>query len=226
MNNLKNYTILYVEDDLNVQQNITEYLKRIFNKVIVASDGKEALELYQQNKPDGMLLDVDIPYINGLYLAKEIRKIDKRVSIIMLTAYAEQEKLLKATELKLVKYLVKPVDLVNFKEALKLMSQEIAENNQEFENIGDNYLWHKTNKILYNGSTKVRLSRKEQLLLELLLKNRANSVSFTTIMAEVWADEFEREISFNSVKNLVSSLRKKLPKHCIISVYSQGYIIN
>ena len=226
MNNLKNYTILYVEDDLNVQQNITEYLKRIFNKVIVASDGKEALELYQQNKPDGMLLDVDIPYINGLYLAKEIRKIDKRVSIIMLTAYAEQEKLLKATELKLVKYLVKPVDLVNFKEALKLMSQEIAENNQEFENIGDNYLWHKTNKILYNGSTKVRLSRKEQLLLELLLKNRANSVSFTTIMAEVWADEFEREISFNSVKNLVSSLRKKLRKHCIISVYSQGYIIN
>ena len=226
MNNLKNYTILYVEDDLNVQQNITEYLKRIFNKVVVASDGKEALELYQQNRPDGILLDVDIPYINGLDLAKEIRKIDKRVSIIMLTAYAEQEKLLKATELKLVKYLVKPVDLINFKEALKLMSQEIAENNQEFENIGNNYLWHKTNKILYNGSTKVRLSRKEQLLLELLLKNRANSVSFATIMAEVWADEFEREISFNSVKNLVSSLRKKLPNNCIISIYSQGYIIN
>jgi len=226
MINLKNYTILYVEDDKNVQKNIAEYLQRLFKEVLVTSDGKEALELYKQYKPDAMLLDVDIPYISGLELAKEIRKIDKKVSIIMLTAYADQEKLLKATELKLVKYLVKPVDLESFKDALMLMSQEIAENCQDFEEIDSNFKWHKQHKILYKNSQKVSLSPKEQTLLGLLVQNRANSVSYTTIMAEVWSDEFEKEISFNSVKNLVSSLRKKLPKNCIVSVYSQGYMLN
>ena len=226
MNNLKNYTILYVEDDLNVQKNISEYLKRLFKEVIVASDGKEALGLYKKYKPNGMLLDVDIPHINGLNLAKEIRSIDKKVSIIMLTAYTEQDKLLKATELKLVKYLVKPVDLTKFKEALELMSNEISENSNEFVDLGEGYKWHTEHKVLYKNSEKISLSSKEHTLLELLINNRANSVSFATIMADVWADEFEKEISFNSVKNLVSSLRKKLPKNSIVSVYSQGYMLN
>ena len=226
MKDLNNYTILYVEDDPNVQKNIKEYLERFFKEVLVASDGKEGLELYKKCSPDGILLDVDIPYINGLELAKEIRKEDKKVSIIMLTAYAEQDKLLKATELKLVKYLVKPVDLINFKEALELMAQEIDENSKEIEKIGDGYFWHKINKTLHSASEKIVLSSKEQLLLELLIENRANSVSFATIMATVWADEFEKEISFNSVKNLVSSLRKKLPKNTIVNVYSQGYMFS
>jgi len=226
MNNLKNYTILYAEDDLNVQKNISEYLNRLFKEVIIASDGKEALELYNKYKPDGILLDVDMPYINGLELAKEIRAMDKKVSIIILTAYTEQNKLLKAAELKLVTYLIKPVDLTKFKEALALMSKEITEHSSDFEDLGDGYKWHIGHKALYKNSDKISLSSKEYILLELLIKNRANSVSFATIMAEVWAEEFEKEISFNSVKNLVSALRKKLPKNSIVSVYSQGYKLN
>lgn len=226
MKNLKNYTILYVEDDINVQKNIAEYLNRLFKEVYVASDGKEGLALYNKHSPDGMLLDVDIPFISGLELAKEIRKTDKKVSIIMLTAYAEQDKLLKATELKLIKYLVKPVDLNNFKEALELMAQEIAENYNEYEHLYEGFRWHKAQKSLYNNSEKIVLGAKEQTLLGLLVKSRGSSVSFSTIMAEVWADEFEKEISFNSVKNLVSSLRKKLPENSITSVYSQGYMLN
>ena len=226
MKNLKNYTILYVEDDINVQKNIAEYLNRLFKEVYVASDGKEGLALYNKHSPDGMLLDVDIPFISGLELAKEIRKTDKKVSIIMLTAYAEQDKLLKATELKLIKYLVKPVDLNYFKEALELMGQEIAENYNEYEHLYEGFRWHKAQKSLYNNSEKIVLAAKEQTLLWLLVKSRGSSVSFSTIMAEVWADEFEKEISFNSVKNLVSSLRKKLPENSITSVYSQGYMLN
>ena len=92
--------------------------------------------------------------------------------------------------------------------------------------LGEGYKWHSEHKVLYKNSEKISLSSKEHTLLDLLINNRANSVSFVTIMADVWADEFEKEISFNSVKNLVSSLRKKLPKDCIVSVYSQRYILN
>jgi len=67
---------------------------------------------------------------------------------------------------------------------------------------------------------------KEQKLLKLLIENRKNSVSFETIMANVWEDSLEKDISFGSVKNLVSTLRKKLPKDCICSIYGVGYQIN
>ncbi len=226
MNSLKNYTILYVEDDLNVQKNIAEYLRRYFKEVFVASDGEEGLELYKKYRPNAMLLDIDIPYINGLELAKEIRREDKNISITILTAYTDRDKLLKATELKLAKYLVKPVDLNSFKESLELMAKEIFENNQDIIQLGGGYSWNKEHKRLYKDLEKIPLSAKEQILLELLINNRGDGVSFATIMAEVWVDEFEKEVSFNSVKNLVSSLRKKLPKNSIVNVYSQGYMFN
>ena len=223
-NLLKNFTILYVEDDLSVQKNMKEYLEGYFKEVFVASDGKEALEKYQLYKPNSMLLDIDLPKLDGLSLAKEIRSVDKKVSIIMLTAYTDQDKLLKATELKLLKYLVKPIDILEFKDTLDLLAQELVDCDNNCIALSDGYSWNKESKTLFLNSNAVELSTKELLLLDLLISNRQKCISFETIMAIVWEDEFEKEISFNSVKNLVSSLRKKLPKGSIKSVYGKGYI--
>ena len=224
-NLLKNFTILYVEDELSVQKSMKEYLDSYFKEVFIASDGKEGLEKYHLYKPDALLLDIDLPKLDGLTLAKEIRIVDKYVSIVMLTAFTDQDKLLKATELKLLKYLVKPIDIVEFKNMLELLAQELIESSNSCESLRDGYSWDRDNKILYLNSKAIELSTKEQVLLDLLISNRKNSVSFETIMAVVWEDEFDKEISFNSVKNLVSSLRKKLPKDCLKSVYGKGYML-
>lgn len=222
---LKNYTILYVEDEPSVQKSMLEYLKSYFKEVFVASDGKEGLEKYYTNKPDAMLLDVDLPYLDGLSLAKEVRSVDKKVSIVMLTAFTEEDKLLKATELKLLKYLVKPIDIVAFKETLDLLAEELADVSKDVVILDNGYSWNTSSESLYCNKEKIELSTKEILLLKLLIDNRHNSISFETIMAEVWVDEFDKEISFNSVKNLVSSLRKKLPQDCLKSVYGKGYML-
>jgi len=224
-NLLKNFTILYVEDDLNVQKNMKEYLQGYFKEVFVASDGKEGLQMYKLYKPNSLLLDIDLPLLDGLSLAKEIRSIDKKVSIIMLTAYTDQAKLLKATELKLLKYLVKPIDIVEFKNTLDLLAQELVDYDNNSISLSDGYSWNRDSKTLYLNSAPIELTAKEFVLLDLLISNRQKCVSFETIMAIVWEDEFEKEISFNSVKNLVSSLRRKLPKDCIKSVYGKGYIL-
>ena len=224
-NLLKNFTILYVEDEPSVQKSMLEYLKSYFKEVFVASDGKEGLEKYHEYKPDAMLLDVDLPYLDGLSLAKEVRAVDKKVSIVMLTAFTEQEKLLKATELKLLKYLVKPIDIVAFKETLDLLAQELTDSSKDVIVLGNGYSWNLNSESLYFNRDKIELTTKEILLLKLFIENRHSSISFETIMAEVWVDDFDKEISFNSVKNLVSSLRKKLPKDCLKSVYGKGYML-
>lgn len=223
---LKNYSILYVEDELNIQKQMTEYLEGYFRDVYVSSDGKQGLEKYEEYHPDVLLLDIDLPHMDGLSLAKSIRKKDKSVSIIMLTAFTDQEKLLKATELKLLKYLVKPIDLLEFQETLDLLAVELTESTKEILVLGEGYTWNKSEGKLCHKGKSIVLTSKEQQLLVLLVKHQHKSISFEDIMAHVWADEFEREVSVNCVKNVVSDLRKKLPNDAIQSVYGKGYMLH
>ena len=222
-NLLVDYTVLYAEDELSIQKNMQEYLEGYFKKVYVASDGKEALEKYHELRPDVLILDIDLPHMDGLLVAKSIREKDKETSILMLTAFTDKEKLLSAIGLKLLRYLVKPLDLIEFQNTLDALAVELSEMSRNILSLGDSYMWDTKNELLlYQGETCI-LTTKEQQLLVLFIKNQSTSISFEEIMANVWEDEFDREISFNCVKNIVSSLRKKLPKNSIKSVYGKGY---
>ena len=205
---------------------MTKYLQEYFKEVYVASDGKQGLEKYQEYHPDVLLLDIDLPHMDGLTLAKSIRKMNKSVSIVMLTAFTDQEKLLKATELKLLKYLVKPIDLLAFQETLDLLAVELTGSTKDILVLSEGYTWHKTEKKLCHQGKPIVLTGKEQQLFTLLVKHQHNSISFEDIMAHVWADEYDREVSVNCVKNVVSDLRKKLPNNTIQSIYGKGYMLH
>ena len=222
---LKNYSILYVEDEPIIQQNIREYLESYFDKVYVASDGKEALVLYYAHCPDVMLLDINLPYVSGLEVAKQIRQENASIKIIMLTAYTDTEKLLAATELKLTKYLVKPIEPKLFKETMLYLSKELLANPVDFVYVALNCTWHKKEEVLYVDKVPVDLSEKEHRLFKLLLEHKGSTVGYEDIMLAVWEDAFDKEISLDSIKNQVLHLRKKLPENCINTVYGQGYIL-
>lgn len=222
---LSNYSILYVEDEPKIQVLIERYLKNYFATVYTASDGKEALDLYRQHHPHVLLLDIDIPFINGLEVARRVREKDKHIKIIMLTAYADQEKLLKATELRLTKYLIKPINPRDFKAVMQLLAKELSEDPNYYIQIGENTMWDIELEQLMTDEKKVSLSEKEQNLLKLLVLKKGFTVSYEDIMIEVWDDAYDREISIDSVKILISRMRKKLPEGCITSVYSKGYTL-
>lgn len=221
---LQNYSLLYVEDEPEIQANMKEYLESYFQVVDVASDGEEALKLYRQNHQDVLLLDINLPYLDGLSVAREVRKTDKGVKILMLTAHTDQEKLLAAVELKLTKYLVKPLTPKVFKEALHTLAQELSLTSESFVKCAENYFWDKERKRLLHGNNEVTLLEKERRLLGLLIENHTKVVSYQDIMVTLWDDAFEREISIDSVKNQVRTLRKKIPDNVIYNVYGQGYI--
>jgi len=222
---LKNHTILYVEDEPDIQSNIAEYLRNYFADVYLASDGEEGLEQYYKHHPDVLILDINLPQLDGLSVAKEIREKDHSVKIIMLTAFTEREKLLKATELKLTKYLIKPVPPKEFKNTLEKLAQELTDNPTRYMNLSDCYIWDREQEQLILNDSPVNLTEKEHRLLKLFITNKRKTISYEKVMFEVWEDAFEREISIDSVKNQVSQLRKKLPEGCIASVYGEGYIL-
>jgi len=223
---LKEHTVLYAEDDQSVQVSVVEYLSKYFKEVFVASDGEEALELYKIHKPNTLIFDIDMPKLDGLSLAKTIRESNKIVPIVMLTAFTDTEKLLKATELNLTKYLVKPVEPLEFKEAMKKISVELECSSSLYVDLQEGFKWHKEKKELSDKGKIVSLSQKEKILLNLLVSRYGESVLFTDIMALVWEDDFDAEISVESVKFQVSMLRKKLPKDSIKNVYGKGYVLN
>jgi len=222
---LKSHSILYVEDEPEIQENIAEYLGNYFGSIYLASDGEEALDQYYKHHPDVILLDINLPNLDGLSVAEEIRKHDQTIKIIMLTAFTEKEKLLKATELKLTRYLIKPVAPKNFKETLSILASELMNNPSRFLKLSEEYTWDIEQEQLSFEGQQIILAEKEYRLLKLFISYKGKPLRYEKIVSAVWDDAFDREISIDSVKNQVSQLRKKIPNVSISSIYGEGYIL-
>ncbi len=225
---MKNSTILYAEDEDQTRENYTNYLKRHFKQVYSACNGEEALELYKSNKPNILLLDINMPKINGLELCKQIRQKDKTTRIIILTAHLEQDKLLFAAELNLTKYLPKPVSRVQLKDALNEAVIQFKELNEKINIVllNDNFTWNKSSHKLFNKNDEIKLTKYEILLLDILSSKNNRIFSIDEISLYLWDDLDDFENSVNKLKDIIKRLRKKLPKNTIENIYAAGYKLN
>jgi two-component system, HptB-dependent secretion and biofilm response regulator len=108
-NMLGNACILYVEDDKDVCNLMRQKLGRIVGEVLVAENGQQGLELYQQHRPDLVVSDLKMPGMDGLSMARAIKSIDHDTPVILTTASNETETLLKAIETGVDGYVIKPI---------------------------------------------------------------------------------------------------------------------
>ena len=105
---LNNFTILYVEDDMDTQELIKNILECSFKKVFVASDGQEGLKVYQEEQPDIVLSDISMPKMDGLQMSEMIKELNPKQLIALFTAFNEPAYLQKAAELEIDTYIMKP----------------------------------------------------------------------------------------------------------------------
>lgn len=114
-NLLKKLTLLYVEDDDVIRNELSDLLANFFSKVIVGKDGKDGFRNYLENKDqiDIILTDINIPVINGIELIKKIRDLDEKIPVIFATAHSDVEFLADAIKLRAQEYIVKPIDIRN-----------------------------------------------------------------------------------------------------------------
>lgn len=224
-NLLKDFTLLYAEDESNVQASMMEYLKTYFKEIHLASDGQEALDLYKKIQPDVLILDINMPKISGLDVAKRIREKDEDVRILMLTAHTEKDLLLEAVEIEMTRYLVKPVKPSEFKKALDKTAEELVSKSKKLIKFSNGLCWYIKEEVLKENNLAIYLTPKEKKLMSLLASKRGTCVSSEDIMANVWEDNFYDEISKDSVKMQVNYLRKKIPKGAIENIYGKGYCL-
>ena len=218
------YTILFVEDEEAIRSNYVQFLKRYYREVYEAADGEIALEMYKNKKPDILIVDINIPKINGLELLKIIREHDHTTKAIVLTAHADISLLMKATELKLSKYLVKPVTRGKLKEALLVAQTELKEFttiSNSFVQLSANFSYNLEKEELLHDNLPVYLTKSEIKLISLMLKSKDKIFGYDDIIYELW-DEYDTS-KLNSLKTLIKNLRKKLPKDTVKNVFGMGY---
>ena len=104
---VKEYDILFIEDEEAIRANYVKYLQRHFRNVYEAQDGEEAYEIYKKKKPHILVVDINIPKLNGIELLKKIREDDHTTKALMLTSHTDTNYLLDAASLQLTKYLIK-----------------------------------------------------------------------------------------------------------------------
>ena len=218
----KNIKILYVEEDEIARENGIEYLENYFELIYDASDAIKALQLYEKYKPDIIITDIQMPKLNGLEFVKRIRQKDKKTQVIIITAFSDKDYLLKAIELGLVKYLVKPVREKEFEEALFLCINALEKDETNIIQLDEITFFDTFNKNLISSNEMVKLRAKELNFLELLIKNKNRYVSYEEIENYVWNDSV---MTKDALKTLVKNIKTKIPKDLILNLTNSGYKI-
>ncbi len=218
-------TILVVDDESINIEIISEILSKDYN-IKIAKNGKTAYEVYKKYKPEVIVSDINMPIMNGIELASKIREEDFNTKIIFITSHTDLEYLLKASSLKLTRYILKPIDkeeLINsinnaFEE---LKKYKIISNN--FLQIDRNYLWNfKTLELIKLGEA-VTLTPKERKILNYMFSHLGKVITYDDILYEVW-DDYELPTK-QTLKTMITNLRKKTPRELIHNIYGVGYKI-
>ncbi len=226
---MSNLTLLYAEDDPQSRKNYAFVLEEYFSEVYLAEDGREALDLYHEKKPDVLLLDISMPFINGLDVAKFVRTTNKEIPIIMLTAHAEQEKLLTAIPLGLSKYLLKPIDNKSLTDTVMKIIREIKD--RDIIPLKEKLLWNKANSNLFYNEENIKLTKKEHKLMTLLINSIGEYLTHDTLIIQIWDDEIPNASHDNKLHQLVYRLNKKINEvtnsdvQLIENSYTSGYRI-
>ncbi len=119
-------SILYVEDEDDVREGYSRALTRICKNLYTASNGEDGLALYKERKPDIVISDIRMPKMDGLEMAKEIKKLDSDINIVFTTAHSESSYLLEAIELQVEGYLLKPVQKKSMINLIKKLARNIT----------------------------------------------------------------------------------------------------
>ena len=200
-------TLLIIDDDEKLNRLLKKFMADFGFTVHAATHPADGLKKIRRFSPDLVILDVMLPDINGFEVCKKIRQFST-VPIVMLTAHSEVDKLLRAVPLKLEEYLLKPINNKLLKNTMlniihKLQSKDIIQ-------LKEGLSWNKRNNHLLNEKQEIKLTLKENLLIELLAKTPGDYFIRDIIVYHVWSDEIPDASHDRKLTKLISRLNKKI----------------
>lgn len=218
--------LLLVEDEANLRKPVKYFLEKNNFLVDEAEDGKQALEMVEMNEYDCILLDLNLPEVDGIEVAKRIRAMNNLTPIIMETARSQVYDKLKGFNQGADDYVTKPFDLKELVARINAVIKRSSLNKEENLVFGNNEVFPEKNIVIDNKTGKeISLSNKEMGVLQYLLRNEGNIISAEELLEHVW----DREIDMFSetVKTHIKTLRKKVDpkKKYIKTIRGKGYCI-
>jgi len=217
---LKNKTILLVEDEKVIRENISSMLKFFFKEVYVAIDGYDGLDKYENYLPDIIMTDLKMPNMSGFELIKELEKRASKSYTIIVSAHTDTELLIEAINKGVHRYLIKPITEDELLEAFNAYFEKIDKILPQSVQLETNmYFDLNKNQIILEGE-ELHLNKKETLLMKLLCSDINKSFSYEEIEYQVWGSD---SMSLSAIRSVVRDLRKKIGQDYIINISGLGY---
>ena len=217
--------ILVVEDDLDIQELLKNFLQEAGYSIVLANDGVEALSIFSDVQFDLILLDIMLPKIDGFAVCELIRK-QSQVPIIMLTALNGEEEQIRGLDMQVDDYITKPFSMpVLIRKIAAVLRRSTISQNQEHQTVAyknlildlDSY------SALVNGESYELTQREFEILRELLL-NQGRVLTRQILLERLWKYDFygDERVIDTHIKNL----RKKLGIDFIQTIRGVGYKID
>lgn len=209
--------ILLLEDNQRLNATIVKRLEAKNHKVDTFIDGKEAYDALD-NGYMCFILDINVPSLDGIEILKKIRDFYHETPVIIISSSVELEVIRDAYNYGCNDFIKKPF----FIDELEIKIEKLCNIRNDIVDLGHNCQFDFRTSLLRIGDLEEHLSRKERLLLNVLITEKGKVVSFDKIQAMVWEGNFA---SLDSIRSLMRRLRKKIPFECIETVVDVGYIL-
>ena len=219
----KNLNILYVEDNIEVQTQTTKMLQSFFNNICIANNGKVALELFANNKSYHILItDIKMPVLDGLGFIESIRKTNKKIPIIVLSAHDNKDYFLKTINAGIDGYILKPYTLEQITTTLSNIVEKYEFNimDKKIIELEFDFIWNKTENQLFKNNEIIKLSKNEIKLFQLFIDNYSLLKNYREIETFIFGT-FDNDMK--KIRNLMSRLKVKLNYELFEAIHSYGY---
>lgn len=216
--------ILLIEDQPKLAANIRSYLETEGMTVTVCNDGKEGFEAAMIQQIDLLILDINLPGMDGYVICTMLREHKKNMPILMLTARTERKDVIHGLNIGADDYLSKPFDLEELLARVRALLRRHAPDKQPLMTVNDVSIDSNTREVRRKEKL-IELSPKEYALLEFLVRNRGIVQDRPKIIDHVWGGRDDLMFS-QTVDVHVAYLRRKLGKNVIQTVPGKGYMIS
>ncbi len=214
--------IFLLEDEVMLNESIQEYLEQIGHQVITALDGAAAMQILQDQSFDLLLLDINVPNIDGLTLLERLHASKVHTPTIYISALVDIEDISRAYDLGCYDYLKKPFHLKEL--SLRIDKIKVStEVPRVHLRLSAHYSYDQEhNQLLFMGEPHT-LSKRQSQIIDLLARNRGRIVDFEQFQIYVWDDTI---VDNATIRAEVSRLKKSLKEDFIQNIRSQGYMID
>jgi len=219
--------ILFADDDTKYSLIIKRFLENEGYTVTYVDNGISAVEQFQVIKPGLVLLDINMPGLNGFEVAEKIRETDRQTLIFFLTDRSDKSDRLKGFNLKGNDYLTKPFYpeelIARIRERFDNTQQDsVKEETYRFGNTVFNY----SNNELRSGTSKTLLTSRQAEILRMLAKNANTAIPRENILSSVWGtDSYPNSLALNVQITYLRRAIQNDPKLSIVSLNKKGYML-